>query len=120
MTKEEIIALIDEKVAGQGNNIDAGSVLPRILKGILDLAVGGGTEVSDITTLTDSQLEALQCGNTVIKNDVTGRHAYFVSYKGAEGLCLTYVDCDNVETVAYNKTLTGWEYDDTTITPISS
>ena len=37
MTKEEIIALIDAKIAGQGTNIDAGSALPGILKGILDL-----------------------------------------------------------------------------------
>lgn len=44
MTKEEIIALIDAKIAGQGTNIDAGSALPEILKGILDLA-GGETLV---------------------------------------------------------------------------
>lgn len=119
MRKEEIIALIDDKITGQGNNIDAGSVLPQILKGILELAVGGSVEVENITTLTDAQLEALQPGNIVTKNDQTGKHTYFVTYKGAEGLCLTYVDCDNVETVAYTKTLSGWEYDDTTVTHIS-
>ena len=37
MTKEQILALIDAKIAGQGTNIDAGSALPEILSGILDL-----------------------------------------------------------------------------------
>lgn len=38
MTKEEIKALIDAKIAGQGSAVDAGSALPAILNGILDLA----------------------------------------------------------------------------------
>lgn len=37
MTKQEILALINAKIAGQGTNIDAGSALPGILSGILDL-----------------------------------------------------------------------------------
>ena len=37
MTKQEILALIDAKIAGQGTNIDAGSALPEILSGILGL-----------------------------------------------------------------------------------
>ena len=37
MTRDEIIAAIDAKIAGQGNQIDAGSVLPEILKGIISL-----------------------------------------------------------------------------------
>lgn len=42
MTKEEIKALIDAKIAGQGSAVDVGSALPAILNGILDLAVSGG------------------------------------------------------------------------------
>ena len=38
MTKEEIKALIDAKIAGQGSAVDAGSALPAILNGILELA----------------------------------------------------------------------------------
>lgn len=38
MTKEEIKALIDAKIAGQGSAVDAGSALPAILDGILELA----------------------------------------------------------------------------------
>lgn len=37
MTKNEIKALISAKLAGQGTNIDAASVLPSILDGIIDL-----------------------------------------------------------------------------------
>lgn len=37
MTKEQILALVSSKIEGQGNQIDAGSALPEILRGILDL-----------------------------------------------------------------------------------
>lgn len=59
MTKEQIIALIDAKIAGQGTAVDASSTLPSILKGILDL-IGGGGGTSDAVqyvpqTLTETQ-----------------------------------------------------------------
>lgn len=37
MTKEEIAAMIAAKIEGQGTNVDAGSALPAILNGILEL-----------------------------------------------------------------------------------
>lgn len=37
MTKEQILFLITSKIEGQGNQIDAGSTLPAILHGIMDL-----------------------------------------------------------------------------------
>lgn len=37
MTKEEIKALVAAKIAGQGSAIDAASVLPDILNGIIDI-----------------------------------------------------------------------------------
>lgn len=37
MQKQEIAAIIAAKIAGQGTNVDAGSALPEILNGILDL-----------------------------------------------------------------------------------
>lgn len=46
MTKEEIQALIDAKIAGQGSAIDIGGALPAILGGILELATQGGGPVS--------------------------------------------------------------------------
>lgn len=37
MEKDEILALVASKIEGQGNQIDAGSTLPAILRGIIDL-----------------------------------------------------------------------------------
>lgn len=41
MTKEEIKAIIAQKIEGQGTNLDAASVLPTILNWIIDSAEGG-------------------------------------------------------------------------------
>ena len=76
--------------------------------------------VSDIKALTGAQLEALEAGDSIIKEDETGKHAYIVSYKGASGLCLTYTDCENVETVAYEKSGDTWAWDSTDVTHIAS
>lgn len=46
MTKEQIQALIDAKIAGQGSAIDIGGALPAILGGILELATQSGGPVS--------------------------------------------------------------------------
>lgn len=118
MTKQEIQASILTQIAGQGNQVDVGGALANILLAILDFA--GTIGVSNITTLTADQLDQIQPGNIVIKNDETGGHAYVCTYKGPGGLCLTYADCDNVETVAYVKTEGAWAYDDTTVTHIGS
>ena len=75
--------------------------------------------VTDITALTGEQLEALRCGDQVIKRDSSGDHCYTVSFKGATGRCLTYCDCENVETVAYEKTGDTWAYDSTDVTHIA-
>ena len=75
--------------------------------------------VSDIKGLTASQLESLECGDIVIKEDSSGKHAYTVSYKGTGGLCLTYTDCENVETVAYEKSGDTWSWDSTDVTHIA-
>jgi hypothetical protein len=44
MTKDEIKALVAAKIAGQGTNVDAASVLPSIIEGILDLIPEQQTE----------------------------------------------------------------------------
>ena len=77
-------------------------------------------EVTDIKALSDRLCEALRPGDIVVKVDGTGKHAYLVSYKGTGGLCMTYSDCENVETVAYNKTEDGWAWDSTDITHIGN
>lgn len=76
--------------------------------------------VHDVEALTGEQLDGLSAGDRVVKDDETGRHAYTVSFKGDGGLCLTYADCDNVETVAYARSGGAWSFDSKDVTHISS
>lgn len=76
--------------------------------------------VNDITAIDGETLDALRAGDVVVKHDQTGDHAYRVSFRGETGLCLTYSDCENVETVAYEKTEDTWAYDSTDVTHIAS
>lgn len=76
-------------------------------------------EVTDITKMTTEQLEALQCGGVVIKVTGNQKHRYVVSYKEDHvGICLTYADCENVETVSYDYTNKKWVYNSTDVTHI--
>ena len=104
MKQDELLALIAEKIAGQGNQIDLGGALGAILSALAGAAMP--LEVADITALTDDQLDALAVGDKVAKKTGTAQHLYVVSYKDAEngGLCLTYTDAANVETVSYDHT----------------
>ena len=72
-------------------------------------------EVSDITAMTDEQLDALEVGDKVAKQTGTAAHLYVVSYKDAEngGICLTYTDASTVETVSYDHLESGWAYNST-------
>ena len=119
MDKQQLIALINAKIAGQGNQIDIGGALAEILLNLADASVP--IEVADITALTDEQLDALNVGDKVAKKTGTAQHLYVVSYKDAEngGLCLTYTDASNVETVSYDHTESGWAYNSTDKTPIA-
>lgn len=61
MTRQEIQALIDAKIKGQGTAVDAGSVLPAILTGILDLIEqGGGGGTSDAVQYIPQELTESQ------------------------------------------------------------
>lgn len=60
MTKEEVKALIKAKIEGQGSAIDAASVLPAILNGILDLIDGGGGGTSDAVQYIPQELTESQ------------------------------------------------------------
>ncbi len=116
MNKEQLLELINSKIAGQGSAVDIGGALAPVLTELLSNSVP--EKVTDIQALTGDQLEALSAGDKVVKVDQTGEHAYVVTYKGEGGLCLTYADCENVETIAYNKTESGWAFDDKTVTHI--
>ena len=117
-TKEQLQSLINEKIAGQGNQIDLGGALADILLDLVSAATP--IEVTDITALTGAQLDALEIGAKVAKKTGTAKHLYIVSYKDAEngGLCLTYTDASTVETVSYDHTESGWAYNSTDKTNI--
>ncbi len=120
MNNTQIKALIDAKIAGQGNQIDIGGALADILTELTNAAAP--IEVTDITALTGDQLDALEVGAKVAKKTGTAKHLYVVSYKDAEngGLCLTYTDAANVETVSYDHTESGWQYNSTDKTHIGA
>lgn len=110
MKRSEILA----GIVGQGNQVDLSGTLGIALQALL------GIEVTDVTKLNDEQLDALNCGDRVIKKTGTAEHAYVVSYKDAEngGICLTYTDASTVETVSYDHTVSGWAYNSTDTTHI--
>lgn len=113
MNKQELIALINAKIAGQGNQVDIGGVLADIL---LDLAGSAKpVQVTNITAIPGETLDALAVGDKVAKVTGTAEHLYVVSYKDAEngGICLTYTDASTVETVSYDHTADGWAYNST-------
>ena len=79
--------------------------------------------VSNIQALTTKQCNALNVGDQVIKKTGNQKHLYTVTYKEEkQGMCLTYMDAENVETIAYdwNGTSREWEFTDKTVTPIAS
>ena len=72
--------------------------------------------VSNITEMTKDQLDGLQVGDKVLKVTGQQKHLYLVSYKGegaGEGICLSYNAAGYGETVAYDRTEDGWEYNST-------
>lgn len=112
-TKDALLALINEKIAGQGNQIDIGGALAEILTELAGAAVA--IEVTDITKLTDEQLDSLNVGDKVVKVTGTDKHLYVVTYKATTGggICLSYFDAVNTETVSYDRTESGWAYNST-------
>lgn len=114
MTKQEMLAVIAETIAGQGNQIDLGGKLSEILIAAVSGSVA--VEVSDITDIDGAVLDALNVGDKVVKVTGKQKHLYHVSYKGdgvGEGLCLTYADASVIETVSYDFTADGWAYNST-------
>lgn len=107
-------------VSGETNTEKKGIVywLERISTAI----TGASTqEVTDITALTDAQLDALQVGDKVAKKTGTAEHLYTVTYKDADngGICLTYEDASVIETVSYDHTDGGWVFNSKDVTPVT-
>ena len=117
MARKDIAELIEKNVKGQYNQLDIAGTLPNILNALLGAVP---IEVTDITKLTDEELDSLEVGGMVAKKTGTAKHLYIVSYKDAEngGLCLTYTDASTVETVSYDHTESGWAYNSTDVTHI--
>lgn len=115
MTKEQLLALIDAKIAGQGSAVDAGGALPAILSALAKAAAP--IEVTDITKLTAEQLDALNVGDKVVKVTGTDKHLYLVTYKATTGggICLSYNAAGYGETVSYDRTESGWAYNSTDV-----
>ena len=116
MDKTQILALIAEKIAGQGNQVDAGGALGEILSALANAA--SPLVVTDITAMTAEQLDALEVGDKVVKVTGKQKHLYLVSYKGegaGEGICLSYNAAGYGETVSYDRTESGWAYNSTDV-----
>lgn len=67
MTPQEIQALINAKIAGQGSAVDVGGALPQILSGILDLAQAGAakTVVEMVGSVENGTLEQALAALTI-------------------------------------------------------
>jgi hypothetical protein len=73
-------------------------------------------EVTDIKAIPAKVLDALKCGDKVVKITGKQKHLYEVSYKGdgvGEGIWLTYVTAGLIETVSYDYIVSGWVYNST-------
>ena len=77
-------------------------------------------EVSGITTMTNDQINSIDCGDIVVKNENGNKHAYTVSYKEDKvGICLTYSDATINEPVSYDYTDGNWVYNSTDVGHLS-
>lgn len=106
---EDILGDIKEEVKkqeGESKRIDEGSV-KRVV-------------VTDMENIRGEVLEDLKAGDVVVKEDSTGAHAYLVSFRSDTGICITYTDCENVETVAYDKIEGVWTFNSKDVTHIGS
>ena len=73
--------------------------------------------VGNIKQLTGEQIDNLECGDIVCKEDETGKHSYVVTFKKDRvGICLTYGDGSGyIETVSYDYTGGAWVYNSTDV-----
>lgn len=85
----------------------------RIIEG--KLSGIASLEVGDVKSLTSEQCESLNCGDIVVKKDEAGEHAYIVSYKKNNEMCITYADHTIVEENYFEKGVSGWAFIQTDI-----
>ena len=63
-------------------------------------------KITDITALTNAQIDKLSVGDTVIK----GNHSYVVAYKKENEMSLVYTDHETIEEVYYEKQNGNWTH----------
>lgn len=64
--------------------------------------------ITDITALTNSQIDSLKVGDTVIKTTGDEKHSYTVVYKKDNEMSLVYADRWTIEEVYYEKQGNNW------------
>ena len=78
-------------------------------------------EVTNITNLTNYQIDKLEVGDVVAKNTNGQYHYYIVSYKQENvGICLTYTDATYLETISYDYVEGNWVYNSQDSTVVAS
>lgn len=67
-------------------------------------------KVANIKTLTNEQIDSLNCGDIVVKSENGSDHAYIVAYKKSDEMSLVYCDHENIEEVYYEKSGSNWAW----------
>lgn len=76
--------------------------------------------VSDISDLSDEELNSLKCGDIVLKQTGNQKHTYIVTYKEENhGICLSYFAAGYTETISYDCNEGRWTYNSKDVVPIS-
>lgn len=75
-------------------------------------------ETSKITEMSDEELDAIKCGDIIVKKTIESdhilSHAYICTYKEDKvGICLSYFNAGYSETVSYDYTDGHWVYNST-------
>ena len=102
------------------NNITE-PVYKRLHKEIEDVKESSSAviEASNITALSDDELNALKVGDVVQKITGEQKHCYIVTYKQEEhGICMSYVAAGYMETVSYDYTDGHWVYNSTDVVEV--
>lgn len=101
LTADELRRVIDDTVEATQGEVTQADLADKV-KFI---------EVSNITALTDAQIDGLKVGDVVQKITGSMKHCYTVTYKQEHhGICLSYFDCGYLETISYDYTEGHWVF----------
>ena len=117
MTKQDII---NKAYSFRGANREFSQEMGPLMEATVNMIGMPALVVDGVTALTAEQLDALKAGDVVVKTTGDLKHAYKVTFRNDTGMCITYADAENVETVSYDKIEGVWTYNSTDITPIGN